>query len=61
MPSLESAGSTGLWLGVSDTESDGVFKWVDGRLNDDVAYQKWATSQPMSRNVSAAQSVAVCS
>ena len=50
--SLLDAGATGLWLGVSDSATDGQFKWVNGVLDDDLQYKKWATNQPKDRKVS---------
>ena len=49
---MADGGADGMWLGVSDTESDGVFKWSNGMLDEEVQYKKWGTNQPRTRDVS---------
>ena len=48
---MSDGGADGMWLGVSDSESDGVFKWSNGMLDEEVQYKKWGTNQPRTRDV----------
>jgi len=43
---INDAGSVGLWLGVSDSDVDGSFVWVDGVADADKAYRQWGPNQP---------------
>ena len=51
LPFMSDGGADGMWLGVSDSESDGVFKWSNGMLDEEVQYKKWGTNQPRTRDV----------
>jgi len=50
LPFMSDGGADGMWLGVSDSESDGVFKWSNGMLDEEVQYKKWGTNQPRTRD-----------
>ena len=38
-----------IWIGFSDQDQDGVFKWTDGERLSDSAYLNWADNQPNNR------------
>ncbi|XP_071507011.1 macrophage mannose receptor 1-like [Diadema antillarum] len=40
---LEDVGITGTWLGISDTEFDGSFAWIE---DSSVGYTNWAANEP---------------
>ena len=38
-----------IWIGFSDQDQDGVFKWIDGERLTDSAFLNWADNQPNDR------------
>lgn len=48
---IKDGGSTGLWLGVSDSELDGTFVWVDGVTDANRGYKRWGPNQPFDNQV----------
>eukprot|EP00057_Strongylocentrotus_purpuratus_P015706 XP_011670180.1 PREDICTED: macrophage mannose receptor 1-like [Strongylocentrotus purpuratus] len=50
LPVLWQTGISNIWLGISDTITDGEMKWTDGTAYDDTAYQNWpAHKKPANR------------
>ncbi|XP_076807104.1 uncharacterized protein LOC143450437 isoform X3 [Clavelina lepadiformis] len=46
LPDIRDGGSTYLWLGLSDSDSDGTFTWTDGSVVSPNTFTNWATNQP---------------
>ena len=51
LPDIEDGGSIDVWIGVSDTESDGNFVWLDGSSATQADFTYWQENQPNDRNV----------
>lgn len=51
LPDIEDGGSNDMWIGVSDSETDGNFVWLNGMTPDQVGFSYWQENQPNDRNV----------
>ena len=52
LPDIGDGGSLDVWIGASDSESDGTFVWTDGSTATTASFTYWQSNQPRNRQVS---------